>query len=713
MPLLPVSPPPGICLSVSPYGAGKDSAYIGSGASAFRTGSGRWTDATNVEFIAGFPQKIAGWSQATTSLTVGIPRANKIWREASGNIDTAIGTDSHLYYLQGSTLTDITPWRDIVSGTLTNAITTTNNSDIVAITDASQQLVNGDWVFLSSASAVGGIQLNGWYQVSSRTGTGYDITFSIPATSSAGPGGGTISFAYPRITLTNPFTTTMGSNIVEVHHVASGATAGGYVIFGSGVAPTVGYGDGDYGVGDYGSSGGGGSSPVGGLTISGEYQIQTIIDANNYTIMAVSSATSSATGGGSVSVVYDIIVPKSGIGSGIGYGTGAYGVGAYGPGAIVNSVPDTGWALDNYGYQLLAAPIGGTIYVFDPAFGGRAYPLVNAPATMVAMFVTPERFVVALGINGNLLEMAWCDQNDYTDWTTTPTNTANTGRTLIGGSYFVGGIGIRDGVSLILSDKCCFQMNYTGGQEIYSTPQIGDNCGLIDITALACEGGIAYWMSDQDWWSWNGGVQVLPSDDVRAYVYQANLGVLNRAAIAKSTGKLNRAKRQMRWWFPAGSATENSFGVIYQYDQQCWSLMGFGKSCGVDGELLPTPVNCDITGAIYYDETGVDANGTVLPYSLKSGEMDVSNGDKNVDVFGFIPDFQYLAQPINLNIQTSYYPDVNVVETGPFALTTSTGRQDFRVDGKLFSFSLDQEMLGSNFRLSVPRVDAQPSGARR
>lgn len=688
MALLPIAPPPGVCLSATSYASGKDAAYVGSGSGAFRQGSGRWTDATNIEFIAGFPQKIAGWAQASATGTTGIPRAMKVWRDNLGNSNVAVGTETHLYYLLNSTLTDITPVQSQLSGTLTNAISTQNASNIVSIADNTQELENHDWVFLSAGAAVGGILLNGWYSVSNRSGTGYDITYPVMATATAAAGGGTIQFKYPRETLTNPFTTTLSSTSVQVHQVGSLASAGGYVTFS-------------------------GASAVGGLTLNGDFQIQTIVDADHYTITASSPATSGASGGGSVSVTYDIIVQQSTTSTGVGYGMGAYGVGAYGFGISGSTVLNNGWTLDAYGSQLLAAPIGGTIYVFDPAFGGRAYPLLNAPVALLAMFVTPERFVVALGINGNLLEMAWCDQNDATVWTTTATNTANSGRTLIGGSYFTGGIAIINGVSLIFTNRCCFQMNYVGGQEVYNTPLIGNNCGLLDPAAVVSEGGIAYWMSDQDFWTYNGTCAVLNTDDIREYIFQSGSGILNRQNLTKCCAALNRAKRQARFWFPANNSTEPNVGVIYQYDQQCFTLMDFGRTCGQDAELLQTPVSADTAGMIYYDETGVDANGAVLSYNLQLSGMDVSNGDKNADVFGFIPDFQALTPQILLDISTSYYPDQVSTVSGPYVITSSTGRQDLRQDGKLFGFSLNADVLGSTFRLGVPRLDIQPSGARR
>src|ERR1700722_5011229 len=108
MPLTPIVAAPGLCLSASDYAVGKDFAYVGEG-NTFRQGSGRWVNGENVEFIAGFPQKIAGWVQASTTQTVGIPRAIRPWRDNSGVVRVAIGTETHLYYMQAGVLTDITP----------------------------------------------------------------------------------------------------------------------------------------------------------------------------------------------------------------------------------------------------------------------------------------------------------------------------------------------------------------------------------------------------------------------------------------------------------------------------------------------------------------------------------------------------------------------------------------------------------------------------
>jgi len=665
-----ISPPVGVYLTGSPYSAGKSGGYTGIG-TGIRQGSGRWTIANNIEFISGQPQKVAGWISAAGSTTIGIPRAFRQWLAdaSNGTVYTGIGTDSHLYYLDGAgVLHDITP-KTTVTISLTDAITVHSNSAIVTIADATGVWAVGDLVGLFATTTVSNVLLNGWYNVASvNPGVGYTITYSVPALADAGPGGGAIVANYPRTTQANPFTTTLGSSIVHVNVAVTQTYPGQFVTFS-------------------------GATAVGGLTINGPYVIVTVIDNQHYTIDTGIQATSSAGpgGGANVTAVYD--VPQIGSLTPLGL---------------------NGWTLDAYGNQLLAASIGGTIYVYDRVFPNtRAYPMKNAPATMMAMFVTPERFVVALGINGNLMQIAWADQSDYTDWTTTPTNTANSGRTLVGGSYFVAGKAVRDGVSIIWTDKCAFEMAYLGSFEVYSTQLFGDQCGLVSPNAVAVEGGIAYWINDSSFWTWNGSAVQIGGEDVRTAIFNPNtVYSINPDFLRNCVVVLNRTKHQLRMYYPEASNPngENNLGLIYQYDDPCFSTLAYGRSGAYDSQLGVSPVSGDTTGAIYYEENGTDANGSALSWNLQLSEMDISNGDRNADIFGFIPDYD--GGNVNLFVWTQEYPNTTETTSGPFPLTVTTGRVDLRLDGKIFFMSMSANILGSTFRFGAPRLDVQPSGAR-
>jgi hypothetical protein len=146
-----------------------------------------------------------------------------------------------------------------------------------------------------------------------------------------------------RGTLTNPFTTTLGSATVTVHDVDHGRTAGSDALFANAAA-------------------------VGGITIAGRYTIAGITDADNYTVTHSAAATASAgPGGGTVDYDYYLAIGlEDGLG-GLGYGVGAFGEGGFGEGADINEFFPRTWSFDNFGQNLLACPRGGGIFEWSPA----------------------------------------------------------------------------------------------------------------------------------------------------------------------------------------------------------------------------------------------------------------------------------------------------------------------------------------------------------
>lgn len=687
MVLVPIYPLPGISKSQSAYSAGKPGGFTRN-----QSAQGRYIDSDKVRFVAGYPEKLAGWV-AVSGLDpiVGTPRFQRAWRAGTGDYRVCAGTETHLYQYDGSAWEDITPLRTLETGTLgVSPLTTANGDTVVAVADSAQTLQDGDWVLIQATAAVNGITVNGYYRVEGRSGTGYSIDTGVEA-SGSGSGGGTVTFGYPRTTLTNPFATTSGSATVTVTDVAHGATSGDYVSFS-------------------------GASAVGGLTISGAYRL-TVLDADTYTIDAGSNASSTASGGGSVSVIYYVTIGQLSTSATAPYGSGVYGLGPYGYLQITTSTSVAGWTLAPYGTQMLASPIGGTIYVYDPVSGGRAYPLLNAPTSVLAMFVTPERFVVALGTSNSPLTMAWADQNDYTNWTAAPDNTANQGRTKQGGSTFIGGAPVRDGVSLAFSDRSVFQMNYSGDNLVYDTPEVADNAGLIGPFAITVQGEAAYWMSDHDFWTWNGTVVALPTDDIREYVFSD----LNLTYRSKAWAFLNRAKREVWFSYVSASSTEIDKYVIYHIDQQCWSvghwdnLLGSDvRTCGQDTTLFAYPFMMDRGGVLYQHEFGTDDNGQALDSYVEFAPIDISNGTQNVDIFGFYQDFARLSGTANLTVNTRYYAtDANTV-SGPYPITASdTDPIDLREDGKMVGYKIESNEIGGDFRFGVPRLDVQGAGMRR
>lgn len=702
MSLIPIKYPPGVCKVNAPY--------------ADTTVGGRYTDMDIARFVAGYPEGIWNFAdvenitnESLTTDTTGFltpARVVKTFRDVNGVIRTVYGTTGNVWMkplfsidqntdppLTYTSAINITPLRSIVTGTLTNPLDTTISSATVTVHHTAHGLLTNDAVTLVTGTAIGGIQPAGVFTITKVDADTYTFVNTSAATSGASGGGGTVSYTYYRIVLTNPFDTTSGSAIVTVHHTTHGAAQGDYVTISN-------------------------ASSVGGVTPNGLYQIQSSA-ANSYTINVGSNASSTVTGGGGTpSFRYN--VPTS------------------------RRIPNTTaqfinkWSISPYGGQLVISDYLGTLYIYDPTIGSgdaRAYPIYNAPTGVLASFVTKERFIFALGKTGNNLAVSWPDQTDITQWTATASNTANT-RTLQEGSYLVGGGSVRDGISLVWTNTACYQFNYTGDNFIYADTIAGRNCGLPGPMAWAAMAGNAYWFSGAEFWIWNGSVQRLPSDDIRDYVVsdyfvaQGNSNILRQLCV---TGA-HSARKEI--WFAYPSYTDfnntatycNHRYVIYHDDQGCFSSgSSLDISCWDDSGLLPCPIFGLFSSSSSYLvslDFGSQVSGTSMGIGnsyIKGSPLVIENGEHSFDIFSIIPDLKVLSGPgtngVTLTLYGQNYPQDSETALGTFTITDDglTPIIQTRLNTRILGFKLSSTSAAylTQWRLGLPRIEAQPAGARR
>ena len=164
---------PGIDKQTSTYGA-----------------EGRWVDATNVRFRTGLPEKIGGWEKVVNSNICGVVRGIKAWVSNAGVRYVALGTDRKLYIYSEGVFFDITPLRRDNLG-LTNPFTTTSGSPTVSVADNSHGFVVGDFVIFKNFSAVGGLDMNNEFEVTTVTNSNaFTVTHTSNATGSVSGGWG-------------------------------------------------------------------------------------------------------------------------------------------------------------------------------------------------------------------------------------------------------------------------------------------------------------------------------------------------------------------------------------------------------------------------------------------------------------------------------------------------------------------------------------------
>lgn len=109
------------------------------------------------------------------------------------------------------------------------------------------------------------------------------------------------------------------------------------------------------------------------------------------------------------------------VGTGGGnYGEGGYGEGAYGGGGAAQGsyTPPDVWHLDTFGEYLVGcmSPTDGDLYYWDRNPSNIAVLMTGAPADNQGIVVTPERYVVALGADGNVRDVRWAAQESLTNW---------------------------------------------------------------------------------------------------------------------------------------------------------------------------------------------------------------------------------------------------------------------------------------------------------
>ena len=158
------------------------------------TSEGGWYECDKIRFRQGTPEKIGGWQRISSTTFQGVCRSLWNWITLGSINYVAVGTNLKYYIENGGAYTDITPLRDTV--VLTNPFETTSGSPIVVVTDANSGYTDGDFVTYSGVSAVGGLTLNGEYQITLTTTLNEYTIDAGSAASSSATGGGTVTAAY-------------------------------------------------------------------------------------------------------------------------------------------------------------------------------------------------------------------------------------------------------------------------------------------------------------------------------------------------------------------------------------------------------------------------------------------------------------------------------------------------------------------------------------
>jgi len=301
-----------------------------------------------------------------------------------------------------------------------------------------------------------------------------------------------------------------------------------------------------------------GANAVGGLTISGDYQVS-VIDPNTYTIVASIAASATATGGGNFSIAYEISVGLPANGELLGYGTSTYGALTYGtPRAAGTGVAARmrNWSIDNYGEDLIASQTDGEIYWWQKANGP------NSPAALIPLAPTgcqkvivdaQQRVIIAIGCTDttdtyDAMLVRWCSFDDITDWVPTDVNTAGDDL-LTAGSRLITGLKTK-GQNLIFSDTTLYRMQFVGGTDIYDFYPAGQ-VTIVGPNAAVDVDGVAYFMGFDNFYNYSGTLN-LQSCDVWETVFDPNVSTSLLRSQSEAVQCFSyEPKTEITWLYPS------------------------------------------------------------------------------------------------------------------------------------------------------------------
>ena len=485
-----------------------------------------------------------------------------------------------------------------------------------------------------------------------------------------------------------------------------------------------------------------GATAVGGITaaqINKEHQVVEVVDANKYIVDTGGTATSLATGGGaSVAAAYQINTGLDSAAVGSGWSAGVWGRGAWNSAASV-TIPGANlrlWSMDNFGEDLLANPRGGGIYYWDTSAGtsSRAVNITsisgNAQPQVANIVLVSERdrHVIAFGCDPEAdpgvldpLTIRFSDQESFTDWAATATNTA--GELRIGtGSEIVAAVQTKQQV-VVFTDRSVSAMQFIGAPFIFGLSEVSTNTSILSQNAAVAVGDAVYWMGNDVFYRYDGNVSLIPCS-VEEYVFNN----VNTSQISKVTAGSNTEFNEVWWFYPSASSQNNDRYVVYNYAEKVWFYGTIDRTAWDQGGVSGLPIAASPDGNIYFHETGFSDGSTNPPSPInsyiESSGVDIGDGEQFMSVKRVIPDIGFRNSTGNplatftLNART--YPGSGTTQTqsGSAVRTVSspiaqyTEQLDVRIRGRAVSIKVESNQVDTQWRLGTTRIDLRPDGRR-
>jgi len=490
------------------------------------------------------------------------------------------------------------------------------------------------------------------------------------------------------------------------------------------------------------------------------FQVTGIVSVTEFTITQSTAATATVATGGSIDVKpYENVGPAE-QSYGYGWGTDTWGAGGWGEASSAQDVVlEPGlWSLDNYGQVLVATIANGKTFTWN---AGAATPLTvrastttsgyettnNPTATRITLVSPTTRHLIHLGTETTIgttstqddMFIRFSDQENINVYNPTAINSAGSQR-LQDGTKIVGALKAKETI-LVWTDNALYTMKFIGAPFTFGFEQVGTNCGLIGKNAAVEIDGVAYWMSNNGFFLFDGTVKSMQCS-IEDYIYD-QIDTTKGQQVAAGIDNLHT---EVVWYYTSTSSDFNDQYVVYNYGEssqqlQVWYPGTEARTSWIDAAVYPNPFatkyNSTSTGTfpvivgedglgqtVYFehhvgtDQVNPDGTTTAITSTLTSFDFDLNvegtAGELFLAMRRFIPDFKNLQGNIQMTLAVKRYPSQTSTNTAlsPFTITTSTTKVDTRARGRFANINIQNVNISEDWRFGTLRLDLQPDGRR-
>ena len=741
--------------------------------------SGRWVDSDLARFRYGLPEKIGGWSSLLTDTIQGVARAQHSFVDKDGNRYVAIGTDKFLLiYFEGQ-LFDITPFVTNNAGAQTTYVSTlatdsTTVKTCTVTTATAHGLIDGDMVVFDNVAldttltAVGLTNAEFEDKLYQVLTVPTSTTFTIESVNQASA-----------VVATNTFGTTQP-------YVSIGPSE-----------QTYGYG---FGAGAWGGTvTGAGSTTInnGGVLAAAATSViltdSSVMPATG-TLLINNELMTYATNTTGTNTISGISRGQGGTDD-VEHANGSTVINATnynGWGAAVNAgtiVLEPGlWSLSNWGDVLVASVANGKTFTWDSSIAARLTTRAsmqtlspgstdidtseywtgigtltsantldgdegevvgNPTASRMTLISPTTRHIIHLGTETTIGDPTTQDDmfvrfstgEQLNQYTPLATNAAGTQR-LQDGTKIVGALIAKENI-LIWTNNALYTMKFVGAPFTFGFEQVGTNCGLIGKNAAVEIDGVAYWMSNNGFFAFDGTVNSLPCS-VEDYVFDD----VDTTKGQQVCAGLNNLFTEVMWWYPSAGSDFNNRSVAYNYGEAKQPPLGtwytntnanFNRTSWMDTLIYPQPYATafDSTGTgtfpvvqgqsglgkttYYAQETGTDqvnpdGGSTILTSFIQSFSFSLQADQSEVFLAmrRFLPNFKVLTGNNQITVGVTDFPATDEVNStfSPFTINSTTTKVDTRARGRYANLKIQNTGAGEKWRFGTFQVDIQPDGRR-